>query len=404
LTARVNAAKWPKKSHCSIGLYISALIQYIRGMITPQRLPASLTPLDVALAALLHRLLPVTLVDLPLAQALGCVAAGMPPLQAIPPCNIAVADGWALRSRDLVGASSYSPLPLPAAPVWVEAGDAIPDGCDCVIDSDSVEQSGSMVQVLAEAIPGQGVRRIGGDITAGSVVVAAGRCVRPLDLLIARAAGLERLNVRRPRLRVVNIPAASGATATAQLISDSARAARAEIVFTEAAARDAASVAAAVDRGGCDLLVTIGGSGVGRTDATIAALARRGEIVAHGIALQPGRTVAIGRIGTIPVMALPGAPDQALAAWWTLALPVLDHLSARQPRQTATLPLARKIASSVGLAEIVLLENRDGAWLPLAVGDLSLETIARADAWLTVPGGSEGFAAGAPVDAYMLRD
>ena len=69
-----------------------------------------------------------------------------------------------------------------------------------------------------------------------------------------------------------------------------------------------------------------------------------------------------------------------------------------------TLPLARKIASSVGIAEIVLLERNDGAWMPLAVGDLSLETIARADAWLAVPGGSEGFAAGTPVDAYMLRD
>ena len=42
--------------------------------------------------------------------------------------------------------------------------------------------------------------------------------------------------------------------------------------------------------------------------------------------------------------------------------------------------------------------------MPLAVGDLSLEAIARADAWLAVPGGSEGFAAGTPVDAYMLRD
>jgi molybdopterin molybdotransferase len=373
-------------------------------MITTQRLPASLTPLDVALAALLHGLATVTPDALPLAQALGCVAAEMPPLKTIPPCNIAVADGWALRSRDLVGASSYSPLPLSAPPIWVEAGDATPDACDCVIDSDSVEQSGSMVQVLAEAIPGQGVRRLGGDIAAAGFVMAAGRCVRPLDLLIARAAGLETLNVRRPRLRVVNIPAASGSTAAAQLISDSAREAGASVAFTEAAARDAASVAAAADTGACDLLVTIGGSGVGRSDAAVMALAQRGEVIAHGIALQPGRTAAVGRIGTIPVIALPGAPDQALAVWWTVALPVLDRLSARRPRPTITLPLTRKIASSVGLAEIVLLESRDGAWVPLAVGELALETIAGADAWLAVPGGSEGFAAGTPVDAYMLRD
>ena len=42
--------------------------------------------------------------------------------------------------------------------------------------------------------------------------------------------------------------------------------------------------------------------------------------------------------------------------------------------------------------------------MTLAVGDLSLDAIARAEAWLTVPGGAEGFAAGTPVDAYMLRE
>jgi molybdopterin molybdotransferase len=39
----------------------------------------------------------------------------------------------------------------------------------------------------------------------------------------------------------------------------------------------------------------------------------------------------------------------------------------------------------------------------MAIGDLSLDHTVRADAWLAVPGNSEGFAAGTPVDAYMLR-
>src|SRR6266852_1315826 len=373
-------------------------------MIPTQRLPASLTPLDVALKALLDRLAPVAPIELPLAQALGCVAADMPPLKAIPPYDIAAADGWAFCAGDLVGASSYSPLPLTLSPVWVEAGAAIPQGCDCVIDTDSVDQTGPMVQVLAEAIPGQGVRRLGGDIAQGSSVIAAGRRVRPLDLLVPRMAGLERLEVRRPRLRVVAIPATSGHAVTAELISEHARDAGASVVLAESKGRDAASIAKALDSGAYDLLVTIGGSGVGRTDAAIPALAQCGEVLAHGIALQPGKTSAVGRIGTIPVIALPGAPDQALAAWWTLALPVLDRLSARQSRQTLTLPLARKIASSVGIAEIVLLEQDAGTWMPLAVGELSLETIARADAYLAVASGREGFAAGTPVDAYMMSD
>jgi molybdopterin molybdotransferase len=373
-------------------------------MIPTQRLPVSLTPLDAALAALLRGVAPVAPSGLPLAEALGCVAADMPPLRAHPPRDIAVSDGWALRARDLVGASSYSPLPLSAPPVWVEAGEAMPAGCDCVIDADLLDQTGPMVQALAEATPGQGVRRTGGAIAEGSVLIASGRRIRPLDLLIARAAGLSTLNVRRPRLRIVNIPAMSGAAVTAQLIAESARAAGAGVVCTEARGRDAAAVAEAAEPDGCDMLVTTGGSGVGGNDAVIAALARRGEVVAHGIALQPGRTAAVGRVGNIPVIALPGAPDQALAAWWTLALPVLDVLSALSPRQPVTLPLQRKIASSVGIAELVLVERIEGRWLPLAVGDLSLDAIARADAWLAVPSGAEGFAAGTPVDAYMLRD
>jgi molybdopterin biosynthesis enzyme len=99
----------------------------------------------------------------------------------------------------------------------------------------------------------------------------------------------------------------------------------------------------------------------------------------------------------------PGAPDQALAAWWTIVLPVLDRLANRK-RGTVTLPLGRKIASSVGIAEVALLRREQDAWLPLAVGDLPFETIARADAWLLVPGDSEGYAAGTPAKAYVLRE
>jgi molybdopterin biosynthesis enzyme len=370
-------------------------------MTSHQRLPTSLTPLDMALAALLNGVEPVAPAELPLADALRCIAAEMPLSGALPPHDIAASDGFASRARDLVGASSYSPLPLTASPIWVEAGDAIPDGCDCVLDSDSIDQSGPMPLVLAEAIPGQGVRRAGGDIAAGSLVVEAGRRVLPRHLLLARAAGLARLNVRRPRLRIVNVP---GGSVTADLIAESAQATGAETVCFTAAGRDAESIAAALDDGACDLLLIVGGSGVGRTDAAATALAARGKILGHGIALQPGRTSAVGRLGKTPVVVLPGAPDQALAAWWTLALPVLDRLAGRRPRKTVNLPLARKIASGVGIAEIVLLERKQDMWTTLAVGELSLEAIARAEAWLVVSGGSEGFAAGSPVDAYMLRD
>jgi molybdopterin biosynthesis enzyme len=366
-----------------------------------QRLPSSLTSLDAAIGALLRGVDPIAPVELALTGAAGCIAAGTPLIATYPSHDVAAADGWALRANDLVGASAYSPLPLTTAPAWVEAGDAMPAGCDCVLDADAVEMSGPLAQVLAEGVPGQGVRRAGSDIAALTPAMAEGHPVSPAALLLARAAGLNRLSVRRPRLRIVNVP---GATVTMHLIADMARAAGLDVQTREAAARDATSIAKELDASTCDLVVTIGGSGVGRRDAAVTALAQRGDVFAHGLALLPGRTAAVARVGKVPAVALPGSPDHALAAWFALVRPLIERLSARQPRRLATLPLARKIASSVGIAEIALLAEEHHAWMPLAVGEWPLQAIARADAWLLVPASDEGFAAGEPVDAYLMRE
>jgi hypothetical protein len=76
-----------------------------------QRLPASLTPLEIALDRLLQPLAAVTPVELPLAEALGCIAADMSALAAFLPAAIAAADGGRCGPRS-AGASSHTPLPL----------------------------------------------------------------------------------------------------------------------------------------------------------------------------------------------------------------------------------------------------------------------------------------------------
>src|SRR5690348_17056389 len=139
-------------------------------MTASQRLPSSLTPLNVALAALLRSIEPVAAGERSPGEVLACDAAGLDALKGLdalrvwPPHDIAAIDGWALRASDLVGASSYTPLPLMKEPVWLEAGERIPDGCDCVLDEDAVDRTGPIVQVLAEAIPGQGIRRKSGEV------------------------------------------------------------------------------------------------------------------------------------------------------------------------------------------------------------------------------------------------
>ncbi len=371
-------------------------------MAEPQQIIMSLTPLEQARAMLCDGLAPVAAMPVALSQAQGCIAAGLARAgRVVPERDVAMRDGWAFRASDLVGASSYAPVLLNSAPAWVNAGDALPPGCDCVVEPDMVEQIGPLAQAVADAVPGANVRRAGAEIAPNDTPIAEGRKLRPFDVLIARALGLETIEVRRPRLKIVNVPASR--TATVEFIAAAARCAGADVIRVDAPGREAASIADALDVSACDLLVIVGGTGAGRADAAMNALAARGEVQAHGIALQPGRSAAIGRIGTCPVIALPGGADQALAAWLMLARPALDRLAGHYIcAAPVVLPLARKIASGPGLTEIVLLRREGETWQPLAVGDLSLRLLAQADSWLAVPGDSEGYAAGTPCGAMLL--
>jgi molybdenum cofactor synthesis domain-containing protein len=364
----------------------------------------ALTSLESALAELLDGLVAVAPISVSLERARGRIAAEMAVLERpLPLRNRATIDGWALHSLDLAGASSYSPVTLMDAPVWVEAGDELPEGCDCVLKADLVETAGPIVQAFMDAIPGEGIRRTGEDIAAGRPVVVSGRQLCAADLLAARAAGFEKVAVRSPHVRLIDVTASDGSLLTVELIVELMQAAGAR-VSVETAGRDAKSVAEALDAHQCDLIVTVGGTGFGRSDATAEALSKRGALIAHGIALRPGRTAAVGRLGATTIIALPGAPDQAFAAYHALVQPVIDRLTDRAGRSGTVLPLARKISSTVGIAEIALARREQSAWVPLGVGDLSLDHLRMADAWLVIAGGSEGYAVDAPVEAFLLRE
>ncbi|MFC6491310.1 molybdopterin-binding protein, partial [Nitratireductor sp. GCM10026969] len=95
---------------------------------------------------------------------------------------------------------------------------------------------------------------------------------------------------------------------------------------------------------------------------------------------------------------------QAFAAFLALVQPAIDRLAGRPARRGMVLPLARKVSSGVGMAELVLVKREEAAWMPLAAGDLSLDQMRMADGWFIVPGESEGHAAGTPLEALPLRD
>ncbi len=82
-----------------------------------------------------------------------------------------------------------------------------------------------------------------------------------------------------------------------------------------AISNDGTDLESALADQGADAVVAIGGTGTGRNDASVCTLARLGRVEAHGIALSPGETAAVGFAGSRPVLLLPGRLDAALAVW-----------------------------------------------------------------------------------------
>jgi len=362
----------------------------------------SLANVETVSAWLLDGVEAVAPIDIALADVSGLIAAkAVQAPRAAPDRDEAALDGWALASADLVGASSYAPAMLAVPPSWIAVGAPMPEGCDCVVDAEWVEADGPFAQVTCEAIPGEGVRRAGDDIARGAGLLQPGQRISVFDIACARALGLATLPVRRPRLRLVDL-SSDGVRLTAYLIAARAVAAGAETIRVTSE-RDAASIATAM-AGAADLVVVIGGTGAGHDDATPAALARDGALHAHGLALRPGRTAAIGRIGGVPVVALPGQPDQAMAVWLALGETLLARLAGARPRPMVARRLTHKISSAIGMVELALLKRSDDDWTPLACGALPLAEMAAADAWCLVPASSEGHATGTMLPGSLLNE
>jgi molybdopterin biosynthesis enzyme len=147
-----------------------------------------------------------------------------------------------------------------------------------------------------------------------------------------------------------------------------------------------------------DAVIAVGGTGSGRRDAAVRTLARLGRIEAHGIAISPGETAALGFVGARPVLLAPGRLDAALAIWLLIGRHLVAKLAGGSVVDVAmTLPLKRKVTSTIGLTELIAVACAGGVAEPLASGYLSLQSLARSDGWIVVPADSEGFAAGTPV-------
>src|SRR5215510_3656552 len=280
-----------------------------------------------------------------------------------PVSSLALQDGWAISADETLGAGGHAPSPLLRVPPRIETGQALPAGSD----SDAV-------------IP---LRR-------------AGERLRSTDLAAFSAAGIARIQVREPRVRVLPVRGSGIINAAARMVA-------ADIDRRGGAARLDESgrgldVAMAADT--ADAIVAIGGTGSGRNDNSVQILAREGQLRVYGLALTPGETSAFGFVGTRPVLLLPGRLDAVVSVWVVVGRRLLDRLAGAKGGENEpgeTLSLARKVSSTVGLAEVVPVGRTSSQAEPMAIKYLPLSSLARSDGWILVPADSEGYSAGSPV-------
>lgn len=293
----------------------------------------------------------------------------------VPPTDNSAVDGYAITSRDIPAAATRELVvvaELPAGAVFpgaIESGQALrimtgapmPAGADTVYPQEIVERRGDRV-LVPPIDAGANVRSRGEDVTAGAVVVPDGTVLRPQELGVAASLGLAQLLVRqKPRVAVLSTGdevAEPGATRKAGQIYDSNRFALRGLV--EAAGGEATDHGVVPDvfdelharllaAATADVVLTSGGVSVGDYDLVKAVLQEAGGIDFWQVAMQPGRPIAVGRIGSALFFGLPGNPVACMLTFHLFVRPTLWKLLGRRElfgprfRAIALEPMRKKV-------------------------------------------------------------
>ncbi len=330
------------------------------------------------------------------AEAVGRVLA-MPVASPVdwPGVDCAATDGYAVLAAETEGASEYNPLPLHGHAL-VAAGRPMPAGTDAVLPFMSAQPDGPGLAALAPVARGAGVERQGSGARAGEAAVAVGS-VRPQDAALLLVLGVQRVAVvRRPRVGLVVAGPKSGPDLLTPLLQ--------ALVARDGGMAAAMPLAAA----GADLILLAGRTGAGSDDDMPLTLAGAGGVLdVHGIAVRPGDSAGLGRIGGTPVVLLPGAPHACLAVYDLLAARAVRRMAGvwpANPYPSTQRVLGRKAVSAVGFTDIIQVSVTATHATPLAPADAgTLATAVQADGFIIVPEGSEGYPPGAGVRVHIYR-
>jgi putative molybdopterin biosynthesis protein len=380
----------------------------------------------------------------PLAESLGCALAEdvTAPID-VPPFDRSNVDGFAVRSADLASAGEGSPVRLvlndeviacgtaPTRSVLsgtatsIATGGPVPRGADAVVMVEHTQPAGARaIDIRRAASPGQFVSYAGSDIARGEALLRAGTVIGSREIGMLAACGIAQVSVaRRPRVAIISTgdelvqpgetlrPAAiydtNGAIVTAAISENGG-----EAQFLGAIPDDEVLLEAAMRKAlqTSDMLVLSGGTSKGAGDVSHRIIGRLGQpgIIAHGVALKPGKPLCLAVCDGKPVIILPGFPTSAMFTFHDMIVPVLRRMAGLPPRSdarvTARVPV--RIASELGRTEFVmvsLVEGADGLIAyPTGKGSGAITSFAQADGFLRIDALADQMPAGSEAEVTLF--
>ncbi len=397
---------------------------------------------EEALERILAQIQPLEATTVPLAQSQGLVLAeDVVAQEDMPPFANSAMDGYALLSKDSKPREGQPPRLRVTGGVAagyvaehaVEEGTAmrimtgapLPPGADSVIQVELTRAEGpdsEWVEILQEVAPGNNIRPAGEDMRRGQHVLARGSEIGPWEIGVLATLGQAKVPViRRPRVsilgtgdEVIDVDEALRPgkirNSNSYLLEAAVRKAGAEPLRLGVARDTVESLrekfAAAVRS---DLIITSGGVSVGDFDLVKDIMREQGEINFWRINMRPGKPVAFGHIGGVPLLGLPGNPVSAAVTFELFGRPVIRKMLGH----TRLLRPQIDVVVEDGVGEVVSrrhyvrarVELRDGRFVARTTGNQGSNittSLLNANAFIVVPEGGVAIHPGDTAKAIML--
>ena len=360
----------------------------------------------------------------------------------IPCFNRSAVDGYAVRSRDTFGASHVNPVKLKVVgrvdvgetpsisvsegeAVEIATGAVIPDGADAVVMYEDVKAVDGEIDVFKPVTPLENVSLKGEDVKKGEVVARKGLILRPWDIGVLASLNIPYVNVvAKVKVAVFSTgnelvevgerpPPGKLVNSTKSLVLAAVKELGCETLDLGLVPDDVEKIVERMREGVnvADVLITTGGTSIGKRDYVREALEKAGgSILAHGIAMKPGKPTGLGLLEGKPVIMLSGYPVAALVGFEAFIKPLIYHMlgAQEQPRAVIKARLTRRVASTPGTRSYlrVFVEKRGDVFYaePLRLtGSGVLSSVVKANGIVIIPEHRDGFDEGEEVYVQLIR-